>query len=351
MLSRRTRCRVVPAVIALTLALAACVVRYHSTSHYRPVAYDHIVRAYFPQAPAATQFDCEVDIWGLWKELGINPRTLRARKFYYWSSVWQTLRRDPWSLLPPAPNIFQAKPGVKTGYIHYDLASLEKTKVIALAREHGRTQVLVFRGSGKAGDDTFRFAYQFVESIDGASDRPGATLLNPQPGVELLSLSYRNAYGTGILGWGWSLYRLDARSAGRLLKTDTDGYEMDYRTYCGYGYRCEITDLSRTWPRLGMDFYAERVPDTTLVRDLTQDDLVDVYELKADITLTWDARSRTFRPAKGSALSDPQIGALIASPVGFLRERSSEAALATCPPGVIVKKKVRESDCLAGWGK
>jgi|GEM_PF-2689620 len=351
MLSRRTRRRVVPAVIALTLALAACVVRYHSTSHYRLVAYDHIVRTYFPQDPAAASFDCEVDVWGLWKELGINPRTLRERKFYYWSSVWQMLRRDPWSLLTPAPNIFQAQPGVKTGYVQYDLASLDRTKVIALAREYGSTQVLVFRRSGKGADDTFRFAYEFVEGIDGLSDHSSVTLLEPQPGVELLEMGYRNGHGTGIYSSGWSLYRLDARSAQRLRKTDTYGYEVDYRFYRGHGYRCEIANLAATWPRLHMEFYAEYVPDDVLVRDLTQDDLLDVYELKADITLKWDAGSRTFKPVEGSVLSDREIDALIASPVGFLRERSTDAALAACPPGLIVKKQVRESDCLAGWGK
>lgn len=336
-------------VMGLVLALPACGIHHCLTSHYRPVSYDRIIRTYFPADLGHMSDRSEIDIWNLWRDLGINHRVLRERRFYGWQGLWWALRRDPKSLITPAPNIFHAEPNRIAGFIDCDFASTGGTKVIAMAREHGCTQVLVFHRTGGEGD--FRFAYQFVDDIHGMSDWPRVKLVQPEPGLMLLTLGYRNRHGTGMMGSGYSLYRLDARSARRLLKTDSYGYCMDCLGSGGYGYRCDSSDVSETWPRLDLEFYVEYVPDDRLADDPNSDDLLDAYELNAAVRLVWDTGGRTFRPDKGNVLSSRQIRALVRDSAGFLERRTHDAGLRSCPEGVITKVRRRESECLLDWGK
>ncbi|MCU0915288.1 MAG: hypothetical protein MUC88_12090 [Planctomycetes bacterium] len=336
------------AVLIVGLAVGWCAVRAHreSVSHYRPVPYEQVANR-FVRKSAGWDEPYEVELWALWKELGISPRPFRKARDWSPTSLSWTLRHDPRSLLS-SEYASGARRGQKCR-VSCHFSEGARAKVISISGEFDPTQVLVFRPQERDGVRSFRFAYAFTAEDGGWADRGSARLTEIEPDLEFLEVSYRNSHGTGTHGTAWTLYRLDPASATRLLKTDDHGWAIGQGP-CGYGYRCEITDLAQTWPELGMSFYVEYVPGDPPGTTAQEDPRQDVYTLKTQVRLAWDRDSRTFQSVLTPSLSDAEILALVERPAQFVVEKAEDSAFLSRPGCPLTRSRLPQSECLRGWG-
>jgi hypothetical protein len=192
-----------------------------SGSHYRAVPYEQVVRS-FVRKQSGWNEPYEVDMWALWKDLGISPDPFRKPRGWSLGSLWWSLWHNPQGLLT-SQYAFDAQRGHKST-VNCHFSEGARAKIIAITKEWNHPQVLVFLAKEQDGVRSFRFAYQFVIE-DG--DQGSVKLIEIEPDLALLEVSYRAGRGTGTMAFAWTLYRLDGESATRLLKTNNEGWSID----------------------------------------------------------------------------------------------------------------------------
>jgi hypothetical protein len=304
---------------------------YRRVPYFNTASYNQIVESYFRKVPNTRDSSYYVDVWKLWKKLGINPDSMRESE----SSDSQ------------GHYIFFAKSG-EVVRLDCDFASLEDTKLIALTKEYHCTQVLVFKRPAMTKGSDYVFSYFFICGLGEMADRSRVKLLEPEPDLKLLEISYRNNHGTGTCGFGKSIYRLGRSSAQCLLKTDIEGWAVDGGP-SGYGYSCEFPNIEETWPKIGLTYFVEYVP-WQAAGERPGEGLLNTYILNAHVELTWDQQSRIFKPSPNKVLSLVDIKDLLENPVEFLEKRIENMNYLSCPDCPITKRIRPQSECLRGWG-
>lgn len=335
-------------ILGLGLVVLGYAVYRHSTDHINPVPYDQILDSYFQKDLNRRTDSYEIDAWALWHELGINPSALRESGTFDLGNLWWKLQRQGAKIFTPGRYLFNAHPHETTS-VDCDFALGQWSKIISLSRDSSGTQILVFRSVVLDGVTSYRFSYSFAMGLDSFSDRACIRLVEPEPGLELLEVFYRAGYGTGTYESGWSLYRLDDTSAERLLKSQTEGWSVGPGP-SGYGYRCERGALEKTWPKMEMTFFSEYVPWSPAGGKPQDVDFVDVFELNAQIVLSWDYKRGNFIPSPGYALDKNEIQSLIRDQMGFLLRIAEDVSDQKSPAYPITRIQVRRSECLLGWG-
>ncbi len=275
------------------------------------ITYEYIVSKYFSEDDRLVRDRFNVDLFSLYQELGLHPES--------------------------------NKPG-KTFRMKCSMASLAKIKVIALARDLGRTQVLVF---GKK-EDSYIFIYSFT--LPYYSDYTRIKLKEPEPGLDLLEITYRNCHGTSTFGWGWALYLLDDQEASLLLKTNGyDGYSMGGLSV-DYGYSCSIKPLEESWPKIEMDFFSEYLRKERH-RDITKGYVgKSLIELRANVMMEWDPQKRNLIPSPDNVLEDDEIHQIVEDQIKFITQHKDDneyLAKSNCP----IRIKKGEKTFSFPWGK
>lgn len=187
-------------IVGLALGLAGYLAWLPAGNAPATGSYDRVIRTYFQRGYDTTPSTYDVDVWALWQELGIKPDSLIEGRWMDLRAVWDKLRGQPAVIFSPGRYLFDARAGeVRT--LECSFASSARTKVIAMTRDLSCTHILVFRPQEGKDGNLFRFAYHFTTGLDGCSDRSSIKLLEPEPGLELLEVTYRNNHGTGASGF------------------------------------------------------------------------------------------------------------------------------------------------------
>lgn len=342
-MSKKLHRRRIVGVVFLAICMTVIWMCQRSESYYRAVPYEQVVRR-FARIHSGWDEPYEVDMLALWKDLGINPAPFRKPRDWNLGSLRWTLWHNPQGLLS-SEYAFDAQRGQKST-VNCQFREGAGAKIITITKEWNCPQVLVFLPKKHDGIRSFRFAYQFVIE-DG--DQGSTKLIEIEPDLTLLEVSYRNGRGTGAMAFAWALYRLDRESATRLLKTSDEGWSIGSGP-CGYGYHCEIEDLVQTWPELGMTFFVEYVPSGQSGNDKQTETLLDVYTLNLQAKFLWDGLRKDFHPVPSGSLSEMDIQALVARPAQFVVEKAEDEAFLSqhgCP---VTKTSRPQSECLRGWG-
>ena len=337
-------------LVGLGLTLFAAFVYLHGPTQFNPVAYDDIVNRFFQQDSGDRGRSFKVDVWSLWQALGIKPRSVRESGRLEWRNLWPALRGQAVKVYMPGRYLFGVQPG-GAAYVDCDFVAGQRWKIISLSRDLSCTQVLVFKRAESEGVRPWRFAYAFTTGLDRMSDRARVWLVEPEPGLVFLELSYRDGTGTGISSMGRSLYRLTEGSEQRLLRCRTDGWSIGPTGGYGHGFRCEIGPWTETWPKLEMRLFSEYVPWSGSKGDDPEDERVDVYELNTRITLIWDHERGEFVPWADSVLSMRSIRSLMDDQIDFLMTAAEEESDRGSLPYPVTKVRTKRSEVLSGWGR
>jgi hypothetical protein len=134
-----------------------------------------------------------------------------------------------------------------------------------------------------------------------------------------------------------------------VLKTQREGWSVGPGP-CGYGYRCEITDLEESWPKIALELLARYVPGDDAYTDPCDEDLVNQLELDVQVEFTWDRRRARFRPSTSRTLSVRDIKTLCRNPIDLLEQNAKGGPLSSEQDGPVTNKRVKRSRALAGWG-
>jgi len=134
------------------------------------------------------------------KSLGIPPRDMRESDTLDLLNLWWRLCYAPRSFVHKGGQAFHERPG-EAMRASYQFASFHRMRTTGITADHHRTQVLVFRQQGPRGGDDDRFSYLFATGVDGIAGRSGVRLLEPEPGLELSQIFFRNDYGPHRIGW------------------------------------------------------------------------------------------------------------------------------------------------------
>lgn len=331
----------------LSLTVVVNGIYLYNDCHFNAVTYDQIISSYFHKDPKTRNDLYDVDVWALWKELGIKPSSLRTSGSFSLRNLLNALRRKSWDLFPRNHYIFYVEPD-KMVQLDCDFACLGNTKIISITKDSHCTQVLVFKRERKADTSDYIFSYYFTTGLDGMADRSNVIFLEPEPNQTFLEISYRNDYGTGTCCFGWSLYRIDKKSAKCLLKINTEGWSIDTGP-TGYGYCCDITKLKETWPKIILTFFAEYVPWQDTSKQIGNKQ-VNRYKLKANVKLTWDYERRIFQYSPDNILSFTVMDEVLTDSVGFIQKKMYDLDYLSRPNCPITKRVIPQVECLAGWG-
>ena len=92
-------------LISLIAAMVLVVAGHGLCGPFMPgpnrMSFDRIVRHYGQEGPNRWRDSCEVDVWALWEDLAIPPRTMKEPATIHWANLWDAVRYGRFNVISP----------------------------------------------------------------------------------------------------------------------------------------------------------------------------------------------------------------------------------------------------------